>query len=105
MVPRPPAVLEESARAKWIELTDRIDFAPHELDALTAYCVAWGRFVSAETWLRHPDHDTIMTITDDKGQVKSHGIVPQVALSERSAREMTRLSKVLRLNRKKKAGV
>ena len=75
-------------------------FEPFELDMVAAYCVAYARFIAAERWLRDPENDCVMTIVDDKGNIKSHGVVPQVGLSERSAKEMARLAKLLRLDRK-----
>jgi phage terminase small subunit len=74
----------------------------HQIDTLTAYCAAWSRWRAAEEWLATPAEDGsdryIVSVYDDKGVCKSHGLSPQVALSERSNKEMTRLAKILRLN-------
>lgn len=73
----------------------------HQIDTLTAYCAAWARWRSAEEWLATPDENGVdryvVSTYDDKGVCKSHAVTPQVALSERSEKQMTRLAKVLRL--------
>jgi len=51
----------------------------------------------AETWLNDPEHGPVVTIRDDKGNVRSHGPAPQLAIAEQSAKEAVRLAKSLRL--------
>jgi hypothetical protein len=63
---------------------------------LAAWCAAYGRWYDAEEWLSDPGHGAVLTIRDDKGNVKSHGPAPQVAIAERSVKEMARLAKMLR---------
>ena len=41
-----------------------------------------------------------MTISDDKGNVRSHGPAPQLQIAERAAKEMARLDKQLRLSQR-----
>lgn len=91
------------AQEKWRDMVAQCRFAPQDADNLAAYCAAFARFRSAEEWLRDPEHGYIMTIADDKGNVKTHGVVPQVMMSERAAKEMSRLAKTLHLERKMKA--
>jgi len=68
-----------------------------KLQQLAEYCAAYGRWVAAEEWLAEPGHGPVMTIRDDKGNIKSHGPAPHLAIVERSAKEMARLAPGLRL--------
>ena len=93
-----PEFLAGPALDKWREVTSLVvDFNP---DLLAAYCSAYGRWVQAERWLADPDHGTVVTICDDKGNVKTHGPAPQLAICEKSLKEMARLAKDLRLDAK-----
>lgn len=93
----PPVPFGATAAAKWAELIDTREWRGGQLAALAAYCAAHGRWVDAETWLNDPDHGPVVTIRDDKGNVRSHGPAPQLAIAERSAKEVVRLAKLLRL--------
>lgn len=88
-----PSFLRGPALAKWGELAP---LNPTKLDQVAAFCAAYGRWVAAEEWLADPEHGPTMTIRDDKGNVKSHGISPQVGIAERSQKEMARLGRGLR---------
>lgn len=98
--PAPPAFLTGDARAKWDELVARADWKPGELDTLAAYCAAFGRWIAAERWLAEPGHGPVVTIKDDKGNVRSHTTAPEVAVGERAAREMSRLGALLKLEKR-----
>ncbi len=95
--PSPPTMLDARAAEKWRKI---VASGRHirNLDVLQAYCVAYSRWIEMEEWLANPEHGLIATIRDDKGNVKSHGPAPQLAISERSSKEMTRLGKALGLN-------
>jgi phage terminase small subunit len=60
---------------------------------LAAYCVAWSRWVESEKWIA--EHGTVMTIKDDKGNIKSYGDAPQLKIAERSSKEVVRLGRLL----------
>lgn len=100
MIDDPPAFLQGDALEKWRELAP-LALPGWSPDMLAAYCAAYGRWVAAERWLADPapQHGPIITIRDDKGNVKSHGSAPQLSIAERSAREMTRLGGLLQLDR------
>lgn len=92
----PPTFLTWHAADKWREIVrdhDDID----DLDALAAYCATYGRWRAAEEWLADPGpgHGAVVTICDDKGNVKSHAPAPQIAIAVQAAREMGRLRKAL----------
>ena len=91
----PPIPITGPAMAKWGSLTAARTWPPHHLMPLAAYCAAWGRWVQAEAWLADPEHGPVVTIRDDKGNIKSHGPAPQLTISERSAKEMERLGRIL----------
>lgn len=97
----PSIELSGAARVKWDALAPVVEARPRrkatDLDDLAAYCAAFGRWAAAEEWLSDPSRGAVLTIRDDKGNVKSHGVAPQVLLAERSAKEMARLAKALRL--------
>lgn len=93
----PPEWLAGAALAKWNELLSRKRFRPNQADNLAAYCAAYGRWADAEAWLANPNNGPVMTIYDDKQEIRSHGIAPQVLVAERAGKEMARLGKVLEL--------
>lgn len=66
---------------------------------LAAYCAAYGRWVRAEQWLADPEHGPVVTIRDDKGNVKSHGPAPQLRIAEQASKEMSRLAAAAGVNR------
>ena len=50
MTKRPPKHLDKIAAKKWREILPQLaDIEPGTLDALTAYCSAWSRWVDAES--------------------------------------------------------
>ena len=93
----PPVPLRGAALKRWRELVGAADWRTGELATLAAYCAAHGRWAEAEEWLADPEHGAVVTIRDDKGNIKSHGPAPQLAIGERAAKEMARLAKELRL--------
>jgi phage terminase small subunit len=96
--PKPPDFLDAVAFAKWNELSARIPFVANELDSLAAYCAAYSRWRGAEEQIL-ADGGPILTVIDDKGNVKSCAVSPRVLLAERSQKEMARLGKILKLGR------
>lgn len=96
----PPVPLVGAALGRWAELRAAAKWSPAELDDLAAYCAAYGRWHDAETWLADPSHGSVVTIRDDKGNIKSHAPAPQVAVAERASKEMARLGKALRLRQR-----
>jgi phage terminase small subunit len=100
-VPVPPVALDERAARLWSEyapvLASRSAARPSDWSQLAAYCLAASRWQAAEEWLQHPDHGPVLTIRDDKGNVKSHGPDPHLRIAETSLKEMGRLAKTLRL--------
>ncbi len=97
MRPEPPIALVGAARARWDECVGKRRFEDRELATLAAYCAAYGRWIEAEEWLANPDHGRVITIWDDKGNIKSHGPAPQLTIAERASREAQRLAFVLML--------
>lgn len=97
----PPAPLAGAALDRWTALAPTVaarpNTRPSTMTQLAAYCAAFGRWHDAEAWLADPEHGPVITIRDDKGNVRSHGPAPQVAIAERSAKEMARLAKELKL--------
>lgn len=93
----PPVPLHGVALARWREMIGAADWKPGEMATLAAYCAAFGRWADAEAWLSDPEHGPVVTIRDDKGNIKSHAPAPQLAIGERAAKEMGRLAKDLRL--------
>lgn len=97
----PPLPLGPDGAAKWAELVGKVQGQtarkPSVLTDLAAYCVAFDRWCAAERWLADPEHGPVITIRDDKGNIKSHGPAPQLAISERASKEMTRLARGLRV--------
>lgn len=96
--PASPIPLGADASAKWADLHKTHVFPADAWPTVAAYCAAWGRWVAAEAHLAQ--HGPVMTITDDKGNVKSHGPSPQLAIAERSQKEMARLAALPGLRRK-----
>jgi phage terminase small subunit len=100
-VPPPPVPLAGAALAKWAELAPQLAARPHfrpaKMTDLAAYCAAFGRWHDAEEFLADPEHGPVLTIRDDKGNIKSHGPAPQLAIAERAAKELARLAKSLGL--------
>lgn len=98
---KPSIDLTGDALAKWVELHPKLE-ARHGTRAsimaptLAAYCAAFARWKAAEEFLADPAHGPVVTIRDDKGNIKTHGPAPQLAVAERSAREMTKLLGILR---------
>lgn len=91
----PPFGMGATASARWAELVG-LRWKAGELADLAAYCAAYGRWVDAEAFIAA--YGPVMTISDDKGNVKSHGPSPQLLIAERSAKEMGRIAKELRLS-------
>lgn len=96
--------LDPNGRAKWTEIAGLKSWGIGERDQILAYCLAYQRFVAAQKWLMTPGHGPVITIRDDKGNVKSHGKAPQLIMSDDAAREMARIGKLLRLDRIKRKG-
>lgn len=94
-----PDFLRGRAREKWEELFPLREWAVGDRDLLAAYCAAYGRWIEAEEWLAEEEHGPVLTIHDDKGDVRRHGPAPQLVVGERASKEMARISKVLRLDR------
>ncbi len=96
----PSIELTGTARAQWDTLAPILTARPKiratDLDMLAAYCVAYGRWADAESFLSTPGH-AVLTIRDDKGNIKSHGPAPQLVISERASKEMARLARLLRI--------
>jgi phage terminase small subunit len=92
----PPFWMTGAALDRWQEMCRDREWRDWQLDTLAAYCAAYGRWCDAEKWLATPGHGAILTIRDDKGNIKSHGPAPQVAAAERARREMSRLLSILR---------
>lgn len=97
MTSSPPIPLRPAARKRWDQLI-KLDWTSAQHADLAAYCAAHGRWYDAEEFLAA--HEMIQTITDDKGNVKSHGPAPQIAISERAVKEMGRLALALNMKRK-----
>lgn len=95
--PQPPIPLSGTGLARWRELTADRPWKSRELVTLAAYCAVYGRWVSAEEWLADPAHGPVVTIRNDKGEIKSHGPAPQLAIAERCGKEVARLACVLKL--------
>lgn len=96
--PEPPIPLTDHALKRWNALHEVHQFAAESWPAVAAYCAAFGRWVAAESHLA--EHGAVMTITDDKGNVKSHGPSPQLAIAERAQKEMARLAATPALRRR-----
>lgn len=95
----PPETLTGLGRKKWIEILEGVDGSENvNLDILHAYCRAYARWMQMEQWLADPENGIVVTITDDKGNIKTHGAAPQFSIAERSCKEMSRLGKILGLN-------
>lgn len=97
----PSISLQGASLAKWTELEPIISarpaLKPTTIAALEAYCAAYGRWHTAEQFLADPAHGPVVTIRDDKGNIRSHGPAPQLAIAERAQKEMTRLARMLRI--------
>lgn len=93
----PPVNLVGAALDEWNRITTDRAWTPSQLASLAGYCAAYGRWSDAETWLADPAHGPVLTIHDDKGNIKSHGAAPQLLIAERSLKEMGRLARLLRL--------
>lgn len=94
-----PIPLRPAAAGKWEEITGRVRPKPwttDELAQVAAYAAAYGRWCEAETTLAGAA-GPILTISDDKGNIKSHGPAPEIAVAEKALKEMARLAKILRL--------
>lgn len=87
-----PAILNPLGADKWREMVAEGYKAG---DALTAYCANYARWMGAEQWLSTPGNGTVVTIKDDKGNIKSHAPVPQLKVSADAAKEMARIMKAL----------
>lgn len=95
-----PTWFDNFARLKWAELHPlREDWKTHELDQLAAYCAAYSRWRRAETYLAEPTNGPVITISDDDGNVKTHGAAPEIKVAADAAKEMARIAKLLRLAR------
>ena len=99
--PPPPDHLTGAALECWHStaptLAERRSTKPSTWTLLASYCAATQRLTDAEAWLADPDHGPVITIRDDKGNIKSHGPAPQLAIAERAAKEVSRLAKELRI--------
>lgn len=93
----PPIALEGPAREKWDELAARVAARPRgrptDLAQLAAYCTAYARWRDAEAFLA--TKGPVLTIRDDKGNVRSHGPAPQLTIAERASKDMARLARLL----------
>lgn len=99
-----PEFLVGAARGKWAQLVATGAYDDGDGDALAAYSAAYGRWVAAEDWLAAPSNGPVVTVRDDKGNVRIHGVAPQLAVAERALREMGRLGKALRVERALRRG-
>lgn len=98
-VPVSPIPLRAAAAAKWAELATGPRPKPWstaEHAQLAAYCAAYGRWFEAESRLAGAG-GPIVTISDDKGNIKSHGPAPEIAVAVAALKEMARLAKILRI--------
>jgi phage terminase small subunit len=98
-IPAPPIPLGPHAKDKWAELAPSVQ--PSLQAELAAYCMAYQRWLDAEAWLAEPGHSSVVTITDDKGNVKTHAPAPQLKVIEGALKEMDRLGRKLRLHTRK----
>lgn len=97
--PAPPEWLNGKALEKWHELAPKLTWSPGELANLAAYCAQFARWWAAEQHLAKSPDNWVVTITNDRGEVKSHGPAPDIKIAEMASKEMQRLGKALRLAR------
>jgi len=93
----PPIALDEVGLAQWNLLVGLRPWRPSQLLELAAYCAAYSRWAAAEAWLAEEGHGAVITIRDDKGNIKSHGVAPQVTIVERASKEMGRIAAKLKI--------
>lgn len=91
----PPIQLAEAGLARWRELVGGV--VPADRVLLAAYCAAWERWVQAEAWLHDSSNGAVATIRDDKGNVKSRGVDPHVAISRQAASDVESMGRKLGL--------
>lgn len=94
----PPDWLNEAARAEWTRVIGagyRVS-GPTDTSALAAYCQNYARWAQAERLLE--EHGTEIVIRDDKGNVKSVSVSPQVGIAAKSLASMLKAAEALKLN-------
>lgn len=79
----PPVPLGATARQRWDDLFERNAARGRGSwrSDLAAYCAAWGRWYDAEAVLAASADAAVITIRDDKGNVKSIGAAPEIKVS------------------------
>jgi P27 family predicted phage terminase small subunit len=81
--PEPPEFLSGAALAEWQRITPELErlklLARVDRAALAGYCECWATFVEAVAWMA--ENGKVMTVRDDKGNVKYVQTVPQFGMA------------------------
>lgn len=80
-----PVGLSERGLARWRELEHAREWTDAQRQLVAAYCASWGRWADAVAHVA--EHGAVVTITDDKGNVKVHGPSPHIKVAEQAMRE------------------
>lgn len=91
--PEPPFELKPDARVRWDRLGLAGDLDDDALLAAASYAASYGRVVELERWLA--ENGTVVTIRDDKGNVRTHTKSPRVELLRTERKELDRHRRAL----------
>ena len=93
--PDPPFALKPDGADRWGQLDIGPDVDADALLAAATYAASYGRVVELERWIA--DNGTVVTIYDDKGNVRTHGKSPRVELLRTERKELDRHRRTLTL--------
>ena len=92
-----PADLDADATAVWAEvagwLDARMEGGPVDAELLRAWCRSVVELREAEAWVA--EHGTVMTVRDDKGNVRSSTTAPKYAQVRALRADLVRLAEAM----------
>lgn len=89
----PPFALSERALAMWGRVGGDLSSLAARITA-AAYCATLARIGDLEEWIA--EHGPVVTITDDKGNVRQHSESPRLAVLRKERGELVGLERAMK---------
>ena len=103
----PPAWLDAAAVEKWQEVVPELQrlglLTVVDVTALASYCWCFSEFRRADAWIK--ENGRVMTLRDDKGNVKYRQQAPEVGIANKMLESMRRYEQSFGLNPSARSGL